>query len=72
MIVRAMNTLELHPMLIAGKEYVVLGIDDEFYRVLAETGDPALFPKDTFEIVDDTIPSDWVWSFGSSPESVAG
>jgi hypothetical protein len=71
MIVRALNTAKIHPLLKAGKEYVVLGIDDENYRVLTETGDPALISKKDFEIIDDLIPDDWIWKFYDDGEYFA-
>lgn len=39
--------------------YSVIGIDDEFFRVIDENGDPALYPKELFTVIDPTIPDTW-------------
>lgn len=42
------------------EEYWVVGICDERFRVIDDDGEPVLKPKDIFEIVDSSIPKDWV------------
>lgn len=44
-----------------GQEYLVIGLDHESYRIVDNKGEPILFPKDGFKIVDDAIPEDWIW-----------
>jgi hypothetical protein len=44
----------------AGRDYLVIGISDEYFRVVNDGGEPILYPKELFEVINDTIPSDWV------------
>jgi hypothetical protein len=55
-----------------GKEYVVIGLDHESYRVLDDKGEPILFPKEGFQVVDHAIPEDWIWDRYSDDEYYAG
>lgn len=48
-----------HQGLVPGAEYYVLGADDEYYRVVDNDGEPILYPKELFEVLDCTIPADW-------------
>jgi hypothetical protein len=43
-----------------GKVYEVIGIDDEHYRIVDEGGEPILYPKYLFDVIDPTIPESWV------------
>lgn len=54
-----------------GQEYVVIGLDHESYRIVDNKGEPILFPKEGFKILDDTIPADWVWKRYSEDEYYA-
>jgi hypothetical protein len=54
-----------------GKEYVVIGLDHESYRIVDDKGEPILFPKEGFKILDATIPEDWVWKKFSADEYYA-
>ena len=47
--------------LIPGEEYTVLGLDEENFRVFDCQGDPVLFPRSEFEILEDGVPEDWIW-----------
>ncbi len=49
-----------HSGLTQGRTYVVVGVDDQHYRVMDDAGEPILFPKELFSVVDGTIPSGWV------------
>jgi hypothetical protein len=49
-----------HLCLTPGAEYLVVGLCDEYFRVVDDLGDPMLYPRQLFEILDSTIPSDWV------------
>ena len=59
------NFLELakdghvHPGLQASADYYVLQADDENYRVVNRRGEPVLYPKELFEVVDRAVPSGW-------------
>jgi hypothetical protein len=54
-----------------GKQYVVIGLDHESYRIVDDKGEPILFSKDGFKILDNTIPEDWVWKRYSEDEYYA-
>lgn len=43
-----------------GKEYLVVGYDEQYLRVLDDVGEPILYPRYLFEIVDPSVPGDWV------------
>jgi len=47
--------------LTAGKDYDVIGLDHESYRIIDDKGEPILFPKTLFSVIDDRIPDDWIW-----------
>lgn len=40
--------------------YSVIGIDNDNYRVIDEIGEPILYPKGLFDIVDSSIPESWI------------
>lgn len=46
--------------LTVGREYLVIGADDQHLRVMDDCGEPILYPRKLFEVVDDDVPSDWV------------
>jgi hypothetical protein len=54
-----------------GKEYEVIGLDHESFRVLDDKGEPILFLKSLFSVIDDRIPEDWIWERYSSDEFYA-
>lgn len=54
-----------------GKHYVVIGMDRESYRVVDDKGEPILFPKSGFQVIDGTIPADWVWDRHAQDEYYA-
>lgn len=45
-------------------EYFVLGIDDEYLRVIDDYGEPILYPKNLFEILETEIPPGWLFHEG--------
>ena len=59
-----------------GREYVVIGVDHASYRVVDDKGEPIMFPREGFRVVDDSIPDDWIWDrqgeeeFYGGPESL--
>jgi hypothetical protein len=71
MIVRARDNLRYNDYLIPGKEYVVIGLDEEGFTVIDEKGQPVPFPRTCFVVVDESIPSDWVWDRTSESEFCA-
>lgn len=54
-----------------GQEYVVIGLDDEYYRMVDNNGEPILLPKQGFKVVDNTMSEDWVWKRYSEDEYYA-
>ena len=48
-----------HPNLQPGEIYFVLGISAESYRIIDRSGDPILYPKALFEVIDPMIPRHW-------------
>ncbi len=44
-----------------GIVYEVIGLDWSMYRIIDEGNMPALYPKKYFDVVDPTIPKNWVW-----------
>ena len=59
--VRVRESLRDSPYLTPGKEYLVVGLDHESFRVVHDLGEPTLFPCSAFDIVEDAVPEDWVW-----------
>ena len=48
-----------HPGISPGTEYFVLDVSDEYYRVVDDGGEPVLYPKQLFEVLDVTVPPGW-------------
>jgi hypothetical protein len=55
-----------------GREYLVIGMDQASFRVVDDKGEPILFPKEGFRVVDDAIPEDWTWDRPSEDECYGG
>lgn len=52
-----------------GKEYEVIGIESDNYRIISETDQqPYLYPPDCFEIIEENKPSFWETEFGEDGE----
>ncbi|MBK6520155.1 MAG: hypothetical protein IPG04_40010 [Polyangiaceae bacterium] len=49
-----------HEHLTASKEYIVIGFDDEYLRVVDDHGNPTLYPRALFDVIDAFVPTDWV------------
>jgi hypothetical protein len=49
-----------HQHLMPNCIYTVIGIDNENFRVVNEIGEPILYPKELFDIVDSVVPGIWV------------
>jgi hypothetical protein len=60
-----------YPDLTADKNYRVLGIEADDFRLLNDEGKPYLYPPDLFVIVDPSEPDDWVSEFGEEGERYA-
>ena len=61
MIVRLKRKSARYSELTFGKDYYVIGLDDKYFRLIDDEGEPILFPRPLFNVVEDTIPEDWIW-----------
>jgi len=41
------------------KEYEVIGMSYDYYRVLDDYGEPILYPKYLFDVTDSAVPKTW-------------
>lgn len=48
-----------NPHLSPNKIYNVIGFDYACYRVIDDLGEPILYPKKLFDIIDSVYPQDW-------------
>jgi len=48
------------PNLSSNKIYFVVGLDDQNYRLIDDINEPILYRKELFEVIDESIPSNWV------------
>jgi hypothetical protein len=49
-----------HPGLTPRKSYAVIEISFDCFRVVNDRGEPILYPKALFEVVNPSIPSHWI------------
>lgn len=54
------------------KEYRVLSIEGDMYRILNDQADPVLYEAGMFDIIDPAIPTDWVVERDGEGEINAG
>ena len=54
--------------LVADKNYNVLGIEADDYRIINENNEPILYPTEIFDIIDNTEPDDWITEYGEDGE----
>ena len=57
--------------LTVGHEYEVLGIESDNYRLLNDGGEPIVFDRTCFAVVDPCEPIFWVSEFGEAGERYA-
>jgi hypothetical protein len=50
----------VHPGITVGNVYIVVGIDDTNFRIISDFGEPVLYEKEIFDVVDSTIPPQWI------------
>lgn len=43
-----------------GREYLVVGYDEQFVRVVNDVWEPILYPWYLFEVIDSSVPTDWI------------
>src|SRR5690349_437168 len=51
----------LHQGLSALEEYFVIGVDSSDYRLIDDGGEPILYPKQLFEVLDPSLPAGWAF-----------
>ncbi|MCH8823617.1 MAG: hypothetical protein IH984_08935 [Planctomycetes bacterium] len=51
-----------------GREYGVIGIEADWYRIINDEGDPCLYEPDCFSVIDPTEPTFWDCKFGEEGE----
>ncbi len=51
-----------------GAEYIVIGIEADWYRIVNDRDDPILFDPKCFEVTDATAPSVWQTKCGEDGE----
>jgi len=60
-----------YPEFTAGNVYRVLGIENDWLRVISDDGEPTLFNPKAFEFVDAAQPPDWISERGDEGELYA-
>lgn len=61
----------------AGEVYDVVGLSSGYFRLIDDDDQPYLYPKALFDVIDPTIPADWITStdddeFYTDPPECAG
>jgi hypothetical protein len=56
------------PDLTPNQFYVVIGIEADDLRLINDEGRPYLYPVESFEIIDDEEPEEWVTEYGDDGE----
>lgn len=51
-----------------GEEYEVIGIEDDYYRIISNKNEPCLYHSNQFEIINNDKPDFWVTETGSEGE----
>jgi hypothetical protein len=68
MLIRRLPPTPSSGFLTVGQTYVVVGFDDEVFRVINDFGEPILYSRDGFEVLDERSPDDWVRNTVASDE----
>ncbi len=51
-----------------GKQYLVISIEADYYRILNDENEPYFYPPEQFEIIDSTEPVDWITEYDEEKE----
>lgn len=51
-----------------GQQYVVIGIEADYLRILNDAGRPFLYLPNLFTVIDAQEPNDWLTDFGEDRE----
>ena len=54
-----------------GREYEVLGLESDWYRLLNDRNDPVLYSPDAFQVLDTAEPAFWICKRGENGERYA-
>jgi len=54
-----------------GREYDVIGLEADQFRIIDDDGDPVLFPPSLFIVVKGKLPKDWIEKRGAEGERYA-
>lgn len=54
--------------LVIGKQYRVIEVEADDFRILDESGEPCLYPPEAFEVIDSMPDTDWVREVGEDGE----
>ncbi|MBB1126447.1 hypothetical protein [Thiospirillum jenense] len=54
-----------------GRQYFVLGIEADAYRILNDSGNPYLYEPALFDVIDNREANDWITEFGEEGERYA-
>jgi hypothetical protein len=49
----------LHAGISPSEEYFAIEVNHEEYRIIDDLGEPILYPKELFEVVDPSLPAGW-------------
>jgi hypothetical protein len=49
----------LHAGITATEDYFVIGIGEQDFRIVDDAGEPILYPKELFDVVDSSLPPGW-------------
>lgn len=71
MIVKLRRRNPRYPDLTVATEYMVLGIEADDFRILNDRGQPYLYPRNLFSIVDPSEPDEWMSEYGENGERYA-
>lgn len=69
--IKAIGPLKEHFALTEGRVYPVIGLTADSFRVIDDEGRPILYPKECFDLVDESVPADWKWKVYSEVEYYA-
>ena len=62
----------MHHQLTPGRLYEVVALDMEMIRLVSDDGWPVLYENEIVQLVDDTLPADWVLILGNQCEVYIG
>lgn len=71
MIVKLQRQNTRYADLTLGQSYAVIGIEADDFRLLNDRGQPYLYPRHLFEVVDPREPEDWLTELGEDGERYA-